>query len=186
MDLKRRPSFAAKCFGCALHTATGGQWMTWICSFFLVFICFLIVSFPFHWAPILSRNKNLTLMRERGFDFHFPLRVWHIFLIFLLVQLIISVWRACDTIPGAACRARRERGKRVCTTPVFAQLSRSGLPSKKKKKKKPNQQAHKQFNGYLWCSQVVQDTLLFIPSLEDLTHVPHEFQPTNCLIKSQI
>lgn len=37
-------------------------------------------------------------MRERGFDFHFPLRVWHIFFIFLLVQLIISVWRVCDTI----------------------------------------------------------------------------------------
>lgn len=137
MDLKMRPSFAAKCFGCALHTATGGQWMTWICSFFLVFICFLIVSFPIHWAPILSRNKNLTLMRERGFDFHFPLRDWHIFFIFLLVQLIISVWRACDTIPGAACRARRERGKRVCTTPVFAQLSRSGLPSKKKDNREP-------------------------------------------------
>lgn len=131
------PSFAAKRFGCALHTATGGQWMTWICSFFLVFICFLIVSFPFHRAPILSRNKNLTLMRERGFDFHFPLRVWHIFFIFLLVQLIISVWRACDTIPGAACRARRERGKRVCTTPMFAQLSRSGLPSEEKNNREP-------------------------------------------------
>lgn len=74
-------------------------------------------------------------MRERGFDFHFPLRVWHIFLILLLVQLIISVWRACDTIP--ACRARRERGKRVCTTPMFAQLSRSGLPPKKKSNKEP-------------------------------------------------
>lgn len=84
-------------------------------------------------------------MQERGFDFHFPLWVWHIFLILLLVQLIISVWRVCDTIPGAACRARREQGKRVCTTPVFAQLSRSGLPSKKKKLQK----AHKQFNGYL-------------------------------------
>lgn len=110
MDLKMRPSSAAKCFGGALHTATGGQWMTWICAFLLVFICFLIVSFPFHRAPILSRNKNLTLMREKGFDFHFPLRVWHIFLIFLLVQLIISVWRACDTIPGTARRARGEPG----------------------------------------------------------------------------
>lgn len=108
-----RPSSAAKCFGGALHTATGGQWMTWICAFLLVFICFLIVSFPFHRAPILSRNKNLTLMREKGFDFHFPLRVWHIFFIFLLVQLIISVWRACDTIPGTAHRARGEPGGNV-------------------------------------------------------------------------
>lgn len=132
MDLKMRPSSAAKCFGGALHTATGGQWMTWICGFFLVFICVLIVSFPFHQAPILSRNKNLTLMRERGFDFHFPLRVWHIFFIFLLVQLIIGVWRGCDTIPGTAGRARGEGRKRVCTTPVFSQLSRSGLPSEKK------------------------------------------------------
>lgn len=129
---KRRLSSAASCFGSALHTATGGQWMTWICSFFLVFICFLIVSFPFHRAPSLSRNKNLTLMWERGFDFHFPLRVWHIFFLFLLVQLIIHVWRAYDTIPGTAGRARGERGTRVCTTPVFAQLSRSGFPSKKK------------------------------------------------------
>lgn len=130
--MKTRPFSAAKCFGGALHTATGGQWMTWICGFLLVFICFLIVSFPFHRAPILSRNKNLTLMRERGFDFHFPLRVWHIFFIFLLVQLIISVWRACDTIPGTAHRARGERGKRGCTTPVFTQLSRSALSSKQK------------------------------------------------------
>jgi len=129
-----RPSSAAKCFGDAFHTATGGQWMTWICSFFLVFIVLLIISFPFHRAPILSRNKNLTLMRERGFDFHFPLWVWHIFFIFLLVQLIISVWRVYDTIPSTAHRARGERGKRVCTAPVFTQLSRSGHAPKKKKK----------------------------------------------------
>lgn len=100
--------------------------------FLLVFICSLIVSFPFQWAPILSRNKNLTLMRERGFDFHFPLRVWHIFFIFLLVQLIISVWRVCDTIPCTANRARGEPGgKPVCTTSMFTQLSRSGLLPKK-------------------------------------------------------
>lgn len=126
-----RPS-AAKCLGGALEAATGGQWMTWICGFLPVFICFLIVSFPFHRAPILSRNKNLTLMRERGFDFHFPLRVWYIFFTFLLVQLIISVWRVCDTIPSTAHRARGERWKRICTTPLFTQLSRSGLPSTRK------------------------------------------------------
>lgn len=156
MDLKMRPSSAAKCFGGASHTATGGQWMTWICGSFLVFICFLIVSFPFHRAPILSINKNLTLMRERGFDFHFPLWVLHIFFIFLLVQLIISVWRVRDTIPGTTHRARGEWGD------VFVQLlclhnfqGQDFLPRKK------YQRTRKQFNGYLWCSQVVLDALRF-------------------------
>lgn len=96
------------CFACSHWRAVNDLNMLF---FFLLLSVFLIVSFPFHPAPILSRNKNLTLMRERGFDFHFPLRVWHIFFIFLLVQLIVSVRRVCDTIPCTARRARGERGE---------------------------------------------------------------------------
>lgn len=111
MDLKMRPSSAAKCFGGASHTATGGQWMTWICGSFLVFICFLIVSFPFHRAPILSINKNLTLMRERGFDFHFPLWVLHIFFIFLFS--LSSVCGEC-VIPSLVPHTGQEGSGEMC------------------------------------------------------------------------
>lgn len=76
-------------------------------------------------------------MRERGFDFHFPLRVWHIFFIFLLVQLIVSVWRV--VIPSLVPHAGQEGsgGSCVCTTSVFTQLSRSAFLPELKPNREP-------------------------------------------------